>query len=129
MVKGLAETGATATGVGDDAFAGKLVDLLGSSASEIVRTSTENGYGRQLEFQADTEGTYILFDVYYDHAALRETLLRLQARNPERGHSATHASPGLRADTLGPVISPLPPFTPREGVRERRRERFSTESK
>lgn len=129
MVKGLAETGATATGVDDDAFAGKLVSLLGSSASEIVRTSTENGYGRQLEFQADKEGTYTLFDVYYDQAALRETLLRLQARNPERGHSATHASPGLRAETLVPVLAPLPPFSPRDGVRERRRERFTEAAK
>lgn len=101
-------------------LAGQLLKTFEVSVSESFKIAQQNGYGRTLEFEADQEGTWLLVDVYYDHASLRNMLLRL----PQHGGSATHASPMVRAQALEGVLARYRPFTPREGVKEARLARF-----
>ncbi len=118
--KGLLGAGAAALGGRAGDFAGKLVKFFGQAATESFRIAAENGYGKNAEFGADLEGSYLLKDVFYDHYALRDLLLHIPQRH---AGTATHASTTVRAQALTPGITRLGAFTPREGVKEVRRDR------
>ena len=99
-----------------------LVKLFEGSVDQITRTGAEHAYGSRFEFDADREGSYILYDTWYDWWALRNLLARL----PDDGHHRgdTHAPPQQRAAMLDPALAPLGAFQPREWLRPFRRERF-----
>jgi len=125
MVQGLASTGAAAAGVNDAGFAAGLVKFFSEAAGEMARTSIERGYGRNLEFAADTEGTFLLWDVYYDHVALRSYLTQMGTLNRGgHGHAGTHASPQVRAGALASAIAQRRAFTFSDETRSARQTRF-----
>ncbi len=105
MIKTLASTGAAAAGANDTRLAAGLVQLFGQAAGERGRTSIERGSGRNLEFAADSEGTFLLWDVYYNHAAMRDYLTQMGTLNRGHGHAGTHATPQVRAAALATAIS------------------------
>jgi len=110
IVNSLAGAAGAAAGAGTG-WAQGLVRFFGEVATQVGSTAIDNGYGRQLEFEADKEGTYLLFDVFYDHTALRTYVGReLGARG--HGHAGTHASPAVRAAALDPVIAGLMAYNP-----------------
>jgi Zn-dependent protease with chaperone function len=118
MIGGLA--GAVAAGLGANGFEKQLVKFFGQAAGESFRIAAENGYGKNAEYAADLEGSYLLKDVFYDHYALRDLLLHIPQRH---GGTATHASATARAQALTPALTRLGAFTPREGVKEVRMQR------
>lgn len=81
----------------------RLVEFFGKAATDMSRTAVETGYGRDLEFDADAEGTNILFDVYYEQDALQKFLMRMPAH--QHGHAGTHAPPQARAGALTGLIA------------------------
>jgi hypothetical protein len=83
-------------------------------------------YGRAFEFQADLEGTNLLFDVYYDHGSMRSWLMARAATDPHH-HDAEHAPPQVRAQALDATIASLGPFGAREDITAARLERYRSE--
>jgi predicted Zn-dependent protease len=124
-VDGLARTGAAAAGLDDGAFGQAMVRFFTQAVSEMSRTAVEHGYGRDLEFAADTEGTYLVYDVYYDHTALGTWLAR-QASTPHAHGGATHASAGVRAQAVANAAARYGPFQDPGDVLATRRGRFET---
>ena len=112
--------GAVAAGLGAKGLEQQLVKFFGQAAGESFKIAAENGYGKNAEFAADLEGSYLLKDVFYDHYALRDLLLHVPQRH---SGTATHASARVRAQVLTPRVTQLGGFTPREGVKELRRSR------
>lgn len=113
----------SATGANDIPVLQGLERWFSAAVDDLHVTASSRGYGRQLEFDADLEGTNLLFDVYYDHMALRDLLQRMAATGGNRG-SATHAAPGVRAQWLTQQTARYKPFTPMDGVKENRKARF-----
>lgn len=122
FVGGLARIGASAAGVNDASFAQGLVNFFGQVVGEMSTTAVDHGYGRQLEFVADAESTNILYDVFYDHAAMAAWLTGHAEGHAH--HGATHAPPQVRAQALAPLLQQLGPYTTREGVLDGRIQRF-----
>ena len=106
FVKTLGGAAAKATGNGD--FARGLVRFFGQVSSRIGTTAMDTGYGRALERRADTEGTYLLYDVFYEPDGLKNLLSRLPSHAGHQGAAATHDSPQARAELLVPVLAKLP---------------------
>ena len=121
----LAKVGGAA--VGSPEMSRGLVKFFSSVAGEAGRTAIENGYGRDLEFEADREGTYLLVDVWYYQGALRDFMQRLGQRpGRPRGH-ATHAPPQARVQAMNPVVNRYPPYNLHPEIAAVRVERFKTE--
>ncbi len=126
MVQGLGRGVTQAAGLSEQELAGRLVQFFSQAVGEMSRTSIENNYGRAAEFQADTEGTYILYDVRYDHMALQSYLKMLAARSGRAyRQSATHAPPQVRATALNQALSRVGPFPGSERVRQSRIDRLN----
>ncbi len=123
FVKGLARVGGAVTG---SSFAQGLTRFFGQVADKMSGTAINHGYGRSLEFAADKEGTWLLFDVWYDHVGLQSLLRRLGGDSHRHVRGATHASPQARAQALVPVIGALKPFQARSALVEARDKRFRT---
>jgi len=123
FVKGLASAGGAAAG-GGGAFAQGLATFFGKVAGQVSTTAMSHGYGKALEFAADKEGTYLAFDVWYDHVGLRTFLDRLGQDPTRHATGATHASPTARARALDPIIAALQPFKARPPVLATRLDRF-----
>lgn len=104
-----ARIAATATGLGDAPYVGGLVDLFSDAVGEMGRVASENSYGPALENEADLEGTKLLFDVFYDWAALRNLLLAVGQSGAARGGSL-HADPEQRARMLERQLAAWPPY-------------------
>lgn len=124
LVKGLA--GAASAAAGASAWAQGLTQFFGQVVDHMSTTAINHGYGRALEFESDTEGTYILFDVYYDHGALKSFLGRLGVETHRHVRGATHASPTARAQALDATLARLRPFKTPDSVRQARLDRFHT---
>ena len=100
--------------------AGRLVQYFGQVVTEVSRTAVENNYGRAKEFEADVEAVNLLYEVLYDHGAIR-TYLEMLAARPGRAYrqAATHAPPHVRAAAVGRLQSRVPPFPGSGRVRPR----------
>lgn len=122
FVKGLAGAAGAAAGAGS--FGRGLVRFFGQVASRAGTTAIDHGYGRALEFAADKEGTYLLFDVYYEPTGLQSFLARMKGAHGHHGASATHGSPAQRAQALTPVLAELPFKAPAKMLAPRK-ERFA----
>lgn len=103
LAGGLMRIGAAAANAGNTGVNRGLTDLLGESArgyfSELVRT----GYGRDAEFEADREGTLILYDVGYDGSSIRDYL-----KGGPQGGGGTwshHPPSAARIRSLQPVVA------------------------
>lgn len=106
FIKTLGGAAARATGNGD--FARGLQQFLGQVSGRLGTVAMDQGYGRALERRADTEGTYLLYDVFYEPDGLKNLLSRLPAHAGHHGPAATHDSPQTRAELLVPVLAKLP---------------------
>jgi len=127
MLKGLSAAAAPAVGGQAGQWAQGLLQFFGKAVAEMKTTAISHGYGKALEFDADREGTHLLFDVYYDHTAVRSFLLHMRDDDHAHMASSTHASPAARAQALDPVIAAYQPFQPREATAKARADRFGAE--
>ncbi len=121
FVKTLGGAAAKATGNGD--FARGLQQFLGQVSGRMGSIAMNQGYGRALERRADTEGTYLLYDVFYEPDGLQTLLSRMPAHAGHQGRNATHDSPQARAELLVPVVAKLP-FNMPEKMLAPRKARF-----
>lgn len=115
-------TAAAGFGLDDDRALGPLVDMFDKAAGEMARTAMEAQYGRPLELEADTVGTYLLADVMYEPAALQHLLARNQGTH---GGTHTHDTPAVRAGRLGGPLGQLAGVQVPPDAIERRAERFA----
>ncbi len=69
-----------AAGADDASVAPNMAKLLGDVVGDFVKTMFENGYGKEFEYQADLEGTHLLYDVGYDASAIRDYLSAMEGR-------------------------------------------------
>ncbi len=54
-------------------YQGKLSRVFSQTITNFATSLRDTGYGRDLEFKADAEGTYILYDTGYDAASVSAT--------------------------------------------------------
>ncbi|MDJ0523178.1 MAG: M48 family metalloprotease [Planctomycetota bacterium] len=111
FVKGLAGVAGAAAGAGSGWTQG-LVRFFGQIASQVGTTAIDRGYGKQLEYAADKEGTYLLFDVFYDHNALVQFVSRELTGRRASGHHGTHPPAASRVAAMQAVIAPLRAYNP-----------------
>ena len=116
--------GAAAKGAGQEQMAQQLAQFFTEAVKQVSSNAINHGYGRNMEFEADREGTHMLFDVFYDQNAIKSFLLHMREGAHAHSHSATHASPVMRAGALDPVINAYPPFAPSEKTKAAREGRF-----
>lgn len=114
------------TDVNDSRFGEQLLSVFKSAVGEMGKTAREHAYGREFEFQADSDGTQILSDVYYDWNALARYLARLGDDPRHGGTDASHASPAVRAQALASTTASLGALDLGAPVLDFRRERLET---
>ena len=78
-------------------------EMLGDVSGAMVASLTRQGYGYEAEYEADREGTLILYDAGYDARALRKYLSGTERRAP--GSWDTHPPAERRTAALDPVIA------------------------
>lgn len=115
------------TDVNDSRFGQQLLGVFKSAVGQMGSTAREHSYGRQFEFDADSEGANLLWDVYYDWTALGRYLGRLPD-DPHHGGGAdaSHASPAVRAQALAAFTAQLGPVDLGAPVLDNRRDRLET---
>ena len=74
---------AAAAGADDNSIRPDMSRFFGEAVAEFGKRMKENGYGKEFEFQADREGTLILYDVGYDASALATYLSAAEGREPK----------------------------------------------
>ena len=84
------------------ALSGNISRMLGDVSGELVRTLSETGYGREFEFEADREGTFLLYDVGYDAASISDYLKAAPGR--QQGTWSTHPPAAQRISALADVV-------------------------
>jgi predicted Zn-dependent protease len=84
-------------------FASRMATLFRETAANIVETVSVSGYGRELEYAADLDGSKILYDVGYDGGGVARYLKVL----PDRPSTAwsSHGDPDDRARALTPFVA------------------------
>ncbi len=103
-----------------------LLTVFKGAVDGMGRTAREHAYGRQFEFDADSEGSNILSDVYYDWTSLARYLGRLSDDPHHGGTDAAHASPAVRAQTLASFAAQIGPVDIALPVLDFRRARLET---
>lgn len=122
MMSGLGSVAGAAAGGG--AFSQGLVRFFGQAVKNVSATAIDHRYGRSMEFQADGEGTNLLFDVFYDHGALQRFLARMPPGGHAHGGAASHAPPAVRAQSVLAQVAIYPPYKVRAQALEARQSRF-----
>ncbi len=115
LAKGLDETG----------VAPRMVSFFGDSVGELSGRAVGHDYGQAFEFEADLEGTYLLYDVLYRASAIRDELRHLGETGQAHG-GASHASPQVRAQTLERALAQLQLPPNMAAIEQPRAERFAT---
>jgi predicted Zn-dependent protease len=69
-----------AAGASDQSVRPDMDRFFGEVVTDFVQTMVENGYGKEYEFQADREGTLLLYDVGYDASAIQTYLSATEGR-------------------------------------------------
>jgi predicted Zn-dependent protease len=98
----LARVAGAASGEGGQ-FAARVGTLFRETVANYVQTVAVSGYGREFEYQADLDGSAILYDVGYDAGGVADYLKIL----PDRASTAwsSHGDPVDRARALTPFVS------------------------
>jgi predicted Zn-dependent protease len=81
-----------AANANDQSVAPNMTQLLSDTARDLVKSLAEQGYGKEAEFQADHEGSLILYSVGYDGAAVREYLSASEGRMAKSWESHPEAA-------------------------------------
>lgn len=87
-----------AAGASDQSVRPDMDKFFGSIVSDFVQNMVENGYGKEFEFQADREGTLLLYDVGYDASAIQTYLQAADGRVAKSWE--THPPPEERIAAL-----------------------------
>lgn len=88
---------------GDQGVIRNQAQLLGDVSSAMVASLTRQGYGSDAEYEADREGTLILYDAGYDGRALMTYLMDSPRR--AAGTWDTHPLETNRVAALRPVVA------------------------
>lgn len=115
---------AIAKGLDETGVAPRMVNFFGDSVGELSGRAVGHDYGPQYEFEADLEGTYLLYDVLYRASAIRDELRHLGETGQAHG-GATHASPQVRAQALDRALAQLPSPPNMAAIEQPRAERFA----
>lgn len=88
---------------GGGKFEAQMATLFAETATGFARQLADTGYGSELEYKADLEGTYILYAAGYDAASVKNYLEAL----PDRPTTAWQAHPDSadRAQRLASAVS------------------------
>lgn len=92
-----------AAGADDNALSSNVSQLLGDVAGDFVRDLSQTGYGQRFEYEADREGSFLLYDVGYDAASIRDYLEASPGRS--RQTWSTHPPADERIAALEPVVA------------------------
>ena len=84
-------------------YQGQLSRVFSESVVNFTKSLRETGYGRELEFKADAEGTYILYDAGYDAQSISSYLATLPGRAPTRW--SAHPESAERSAALAPLVA------------------------
>jgi beta-barrel assembly-enhancing protease len=105
-------------------FQPALGSLFATGAREIAASAGNHAYASQFEYLADRDGTWLLYDVYYDWRAMQSYLSRMSV-DPMAGRGGVdHPTPASRVQALAPVIQPYGAFDRPPAVLENRQARF-----
>ena len=102
MAGALMRIGAAAANAGNQGVNRGLTDLLGEQARTYVAELVRTGYGRDAEFEADREGSLILYDVGYDANSISDYLKAGPQRS--QGTWSQHPPAPDRIRSLAPVL-------------------------
>ncbi len=91
-----------AGGADQSALTGGMAKYMGEVAGDLVRTLAEDGYGHDLEYEADYEGTLILYDVGYDASSVQDYLKATPKR--KQGTWSTHPPAAARIARLQETV-------------------------
>lgn len=84
---------------------GRLLTLFEGSIEDVFKTIVVNGYGRDQEMAADTEGITYLYRAGYDPEGLYTFLNRLMVSSKSSGGILkTHPGTGERIDNVNKII-------------------------
>jgi predicted Zn-dependent protease len=97
----LGRIAASATSRGQ--YQGQLARVFSESVVNFTKSLRETGYGRELEFKADAEGTYILYDAGYDASSISAYLAEMPGRAPSRW--SAHPESRERIGALAPLVA------------------------
>jgi len=92
-----------AAGANDQSIAPNMTQLLSDTAKNFAKTLAETGYGKEAEYQADVEGSLILYSVGYDASAVRHYLEANEGREAKSWD--THPPASERIATLEKVAA------------------------
>jgi beta-barrel assembly-enhancing protease len=93
---------AAAAGADDQSIRPDMVKFFGEAAGDLFKTLAENGYGKAYEYQADKEGTLLLYDVGYDASAIQTYLAAAEGREAKSWD--THPPAAERIAALDQVV-------------------------
>ncbi len=81
----------------------QMYELFTEAADGVAKSIVEQGYGRDLEYRADAEGSFILYDSGYDGGAIASYLKSL----PDRPATAwaVHPANADRIEALAPIVA------------------------
>jgi predicted Zn-dependent protease len=82
----------------DHSIQPNMTQLLGDSVADFMKAMKDQGYSKEFEFQADREGTLLLYDVGYDAGAIRSYLTASDGREAKTWEN--HPPPGERVAAL-----------------------------
>lgn len=84
-------------------YQGQLSRVFSETVTNFTKSLRETGYGRDLEFKADAEGTYILYDAGYDAGSISKYLSTMPGRAPTRW--SAHPESAERIAALEPLVA------------------------
>ena len=84
-------------------YQGTMSRVFSETVSNFTKSLHDTGYGRDLEFKADAEGTYILYDTGYEAGSIASYLATLPGRPPTRW--SAHPESAERVAALAPIVA------------------------
>lgn len=101
-IGGIVSALAAGAGAGENGLTESMATYMKEVAGDFARQLRETGYGAGLEFEADQEGSFLLYDVGYDAGALQRYLKAAPGRQQDTW--ATHPPADARIRALQPVV-------------------------
>ncbi len=90
-----------ATSRGD--YQGQMSRVFSETVTNFTSGLRNTGYGRDLEFKADAEGTYILYDAGYDASSISNYLTMMPGRTATKW--SAHPESAERVAALAPLVA------------------------
>ena len=84
-------------------YQGQMSRVFSETVTNFASGLNKTGYGRELEFKADAEGTYILYDAGYDAGSISNYLTMIPGRTVTKW--SAHPESAERVAALAPVVA------------------------